>query len=123
MAQNSDEHPVSPWAWPGEWVREEKFWRDIGARVLAGVVTAAIVYVGALVLGYLHTPEVGAGVMIVLIGAGALILGSSGAAVLLGMRTRSRSGARAIGRVLIGTLLIVLAIALVIGGLVDLLRP
>ncbi|RKT36914.1 hypothetical protein DEU34_1444 [Microbacterium sp. AG1240] len=123
MAENSEERPVAPWAWPGEWVREEKFWRDIGARVLAGVVTAAIVYVGALVLGYLHTPEVGAGVMIVLIGAGALLLGSSGAAVLLGMRTRSRSGAHAVGRVLIGTLLIVLAVALVIGGIVDLVRP
>lgn len=123
MAENSDERPVSPWAWPGEWVREEKFWRDIGARVLAGVVTAAIVYLGALVLGYLHTPEVGAGVMIVLVGAGALLLASSGAAILFGVRTRTRSGPRFVARLLIGMLLIALAIGLVIGGLVDLLRP
>ncbi|TXK13139.1 hypothetical protein FVP77_06875 [Microbacterium hatanonis] len=61
--------------------------------------------------------------MIVLVGAGALLLASSGAAILFGVRTRTRSGPRFVARLLIGMLLIALAIGLVIGGLVDLLRP
>jgi hypothetical protein len=107
----------------GVWVREEKFWRDIGARVLAGVVTAAIVYAGALLLGYLHTPEIGAGI---LLGLGIFACGSLvTASVALLRRTRSAAsaGGKSVGRLALAALLLLMACGIAAGVASDLLSP
>ncbi|MCS5713688.1 hypothetical protein NVV95_03875 [Herbiconiux sp. CPCC 205716] len=115
--------PLRAWQLPGQWLREEKFWRDIGTRVLAGVLTAAIVYLGALVLGYLHTPELGAGL--------ALLLGLAGSAVLLlvaivlvsRMPARRRSGRPVALRLVVAVLLVLGAVSLAAAVIADALRP
>lgn len=102
------------------WVREEKFWRDIGARVLAGVVTAAIVYAGALLLGYLHTPEIGAGL---LLGLGIFACGTlvTASVALIRTRSRTRVGGASVGRLALAALLLLAACAIAAGVASDLL--
>jgi hypothetical protein len=46
-----------PWQWPGVWMRDEDFWRDVGSRTLATVFAAAIVYTFALAAGYVRSPN------------------------------------------------------------------
>jgi apolipoprotein N-acyltransferase len=114
---------VRAWELPGQWLREEKFWRDIGTRVLAGVITAAIVYLGALVLGYLHTPEIGAGL--------ALLLGLALSAALLlvaialasRLPARRRSGGAIALRLAVAVLVALAALSLAAAVIADFLRP
>jgi hypothetical protein len=47
-----------PWQWPGQWVRQESFWRDVGTRTLSAVFAAGLVYVIAVILGYVRRPGV-----------------------------------------------------------------
>lgn len=28
---------VKPWQWPAEWVKDEKFWRDVATRTASGL--------------------------------------------------------------------------------------
>jgi len=111
----------SAWRWPLQWVREEKFWRDIGSRVLAGVLTAAIIYLGAVVLGYLHTPEIGAGLLVALRLAAAALLGAIGAVLLRSVVLRSRSGRPRLGRLVASVLVLLAALVLVLTVVADLL--
>lgn len=48
---------VRPWQWPGEWFRDEKFWREVTARALSGVIVLFLGYWAALFLGYIRTPS------------------------------------------------------------------
>ncbi len=48
---------VSPWQWPGEWFRDEKFWREVTARALSGIIVIFLGYWAALYLGYIRTPS------------------------------------------------------------------
>lgn len=122
MSDDSNVKPSSPWRWPAEWMSEEKFWRDIGTRVLAGVVTAAIVYLGALVLGYLHTPEIGVGVTIALTVIAVLLLLAGVAALVGRVPSRVRAGRPIAARIVVAALLVVVAVALVVGVAADLSR-
>ena len=119
MPVESDTPSTGPWGWVGVWVREEKFWRDIGARVLAGVVTAAIVYAGALLLGYLHTPEIGAGLLLGLgvFACGSLVAGS--VALLSGSRSRRRAGRGVGARIALAAFLLLAAGAIAAGVVSD----
>jgi hypothetical protein len=36
----------------------QKFWRDVAVQSLAGIIVAVVVYVGALMFGYLNAPPV-----------------------------------------------------------------
>ncbi|KQR25353.1 hypothetical protein [Microbacterium sp. Leaf151] len=122
MPHDIDTSPRGPWGWIGVWVREEKFWRDIGARVLAGVVTAAIVYAGALLLGYLHTPEIGAGLLLGLgiVACAGLVAGS--ATLVRSARARRKAGASGGARVVLAVVLLFAAIAIATGVATDVLR-
>lgn len=122
MPDDIDIPRPSPWGWVGTWLREEKFWRDIGARVLAGVLTAGIVYAGALLLGYLHTPEIGAGVLLTLgiFACGSLLAGS--VALIRRARARARAGTRDAARIAIAMLLALAAGAIAVGVVSDLMR-
>lgn len=52
------EKPSSPWyRWPAEWSRDEKFWRDVGSRTLAGIIVVFVAWLGAIAFGYLQKPE------------------------------------------------------------------
>jgi hypothetical protein len=46
-----------PWRWPGQWMRQESFWRDVGSRTLAAVFAAGIIYVFAVAAGYVSRPD------------------------------------------------------------------
>jgi len=54
MSDTSDaEAKPKPWQWPGEWFRDEKFWRDVTARAMSGLVIAFILYLFAVFGGYI----------------------------------------------------------------------
>ncbi|WAC68999.1 hypothetical protein [Microbacterium sp. SL75] len=122
MPDITETRPTSPWGWVGMWVREEKFWRDIGARVLAGVITAAVVYSGALLLGYLHTPEIGAGLLLALgiVACGVLVTGS--VHLLRSARARGRAGSSRSWHIIVAIVLLLASVAIAIGIATDLLR-
>ncbi|MHC6592907.1 hypothetical protein [Arthrobacter sp. C152] len=46
-----------PWQWPGEWFRDEKFWRDVGSRTLSGLIVLFFGYWAALLLGFIKSPD------------------------------------------------------------------
>ena len=50
-----------PHKWPGEWVRDEKFWREVATRTVAGILALAIPGFVAFILlsvaGFLQTPD------------------------------------------------------------------
>jgi multisubunit Na+/H+ antiporter MnhB subunit len=113
--------PGSPaWHRPLEWLREEKLWRDVVTRVIAGVVTAAVVYAGALLLGYLHTPELGATALLVVGIGGAVLLLAGAAAVLSSLPPRVRAGRPVVLRVAVAVVLVLAAGAVVAGVVTDL---
>jgi hypothetical protein len=122
MPDDTETRPTGPWGWVGVWVREEKFWRDIGARVLAGVITAAVVYSGALLLGYLHTPEIGAGLLLAvgIVACSALVTG--GVHLLRSARSRDRAGISRGWLITVSMVLLLAAVAIAIGVATDLLR-
>ena len=52
------ENQQSPWyKWPAEWRRDEKFWREVATRAIAGLIVVILGYVGAVLLGYLQKPD------------------------------------------------------------------
>jgi hypothetical protein len=55
----TDQKPqaVRPWQWPGEWFRDEKFWRDVGSRTLSGLIVLFFGYWAALLLGFIKSPD------------------------------------------------------------------
>lgn len=99
MSEQGDDPNLRWWQLPGAWLSDQKLWRDVLTRVLAGVVTAAIVYAGAVVLGYLHTPELEAGALLTLgIGGGVLLVVSRCCWWRLCPRDGGRAGASSAGR-------------------------
>lgn len=49
--------PVRPWQWPGEWFRDQSFWRDVGSRTLSGLIVLFFGYWAALLLGFIKSPD------------------------------------------------------------------
>ena len=63
MAQHVDDEAAEnnrmrPWRWPAEWVRDEKFWRDVATRTASGILVVAISYHFAVFMGYIQNPGV-----------------------------------------------------------------
>lgn len=56
------EERVRPWRWPGQWFRDEKFWRDVASRTASGLIVALLIYLFAIFAGYVGTPS-GLGVL------------------------------------------------------------
>ena len=72
----------SPWNWPAEWAVDEKFWREVATRTIAGILTLALlgfpglVYAmttGVLTAGQAIPIIIGAGSILVIIGAYAIV--------------------------------------------------
>ncbi|NHW45936.1 sulfite exporter TauE/SafE family protein [Paenarthrobacter sp. MSM-2-10-13] len=62
-----------PWQWLGEWMRDEKFWRDVASRTLAGALVVAMGYLVAVANGLLAVPSVAqifVGVVFIALGVG-----------------------------------------------------
>ncbi|MDQ0869008.1 multisubunit Na+/H+ antiporter MnhB subunit [Arthrobacter sp. V1I9] len=58
MSETSEaEKQSKPWQWPGEWMRDEKFWRDVGSRTIAGFIVVILGYFSAIGLGYVQQPN------------------------------------------------------------------
>jgi hypothetical protein len=51
------EDQSKPWKWPGEWFRDERFWRDVGSRTLSGLIVLFFGYWAALLLGFIKSPD------------------------------------------------------------------
>lgn len=47
-----------PWRWPIEWYHDHTFWREVASRTLAAVFAAAIIFVFAVIAGYISGPDV-----------------------------------------------------------------
>lgn len=43
---------MPPLSWPGKWVREESFWREMTTRTLSGLLVAAVVALAAVFAGF-----------------------------------------------------------------------
>jgi hypothetical protein len=52
-----EEKKTKPWQWPGEWFRDEKFWRDVGSRTVSGLIVLFFGYWAALLLGFIKSPD------------------------------------------------------------------
>lgn len=58
---------------PRQWLREPAFWREVTARALAAVAAAAVIYMAALLLGYVQRPT-GQRLLVVTVGVGLYLL-------------------------------------------------
>jgi hypothetical protein len=45
-----------PWQWPRAWVSDEKFWREVTARALSGIIVVLVAYLYGLMTGYFGQP-------------------------------------------------------------------
>jgi hypothetical protein len=46
-----------PWQWPGEWFKDEKFWREVTARSVSGVIVLVLAAFGAVAAGLIVEPQ------------------------------------------------------------------
>ncbi|WP_312099829.1 hypothetical protein [Corynebacterium dentalis] len=46
-----------PWQWPLEWWYDEKFWRDVASRAVAGIIVVFVGYAVAVASGLLGFPN------------------------------------------------------------------
>jgi hypothetical protein len=46
-----DDESLRPWHWPGSWVRDEAFWRQITTATVSASVTAAVAFLAARLAG------------------------------------------------------------------------
>ncbi|WP_440709939.1 hypothetical protein [Herbiconiux sp. YIM B11900] len=119
MTGPDTQHDPRGWRLLASWIREQKLWRDVLTRVLAGVITAAIIYAGALLLGYLHTPELAAGALLALGIAGGGILIAVAVGLLASSPGRRRAGHGILARIITAAVLVVAAAAIVTGVVID----
>jgi hypothetical protein len=54
----TEEKKVRPWQWPGQWFKDEKFWREVLARALSGIIVLFFGYWAAVWLGYIQSANV-----------------------------------------------------------------
>jgi hypothetical protein len=45
-----------PWKWPGEWVRDASWWRDVSTRAVAGLIVVFIVWGVGIAVGAFSAP-------------------------------------------------------------------
>lgn len=68
MSGEPESKQSPPYKWPGEWTRDEKFWREVATRTIANILALAIPGFVAFVLlsvtGYLRTPNAWATVIV-----------------------------------------------------------
>lgn len=64
---------LKPWQWPGEWVKDEKFWRDVASRAAAGLIVVFIGYLVAVASGLLGLPDLRKVLAVTLVFAAAII--------------------------------------------------
>lgn len=119
MTGHDEEQALAGWRLVGGWLREQKLWRDVLTRVIAGVITAACIYLGALLLGYLHTPEISAGLLLALGIASGVVLTSTAIALLASVGRRHEAGRPVLGRIITAIVLVIAAIAIVVGVVAD----
>jgi hypothetical protein len=50
------EEKIKARRWLGVWVKDEKFWKDVAANTVAGIILAIILYVFAVIMGYIQNP-------------------------------------------------------------------
>src|SRR4051794_38724234 len=83
----TDEETLKPWRWPGQWFRQEAFWRDVGSRTLSALLAGGLAYIAAIGLGYARRP----GVWQIVAGASAVIVAGSLIALVF-IRLSANSG-------------------------------
>jgi len=57
MSEQVEKVKVKPWQWPAEWVKDEKFWRDVATRTAAGLIVGLIGYVFLVLQGVIQSPS------------------------------------------------------------------
>lgn len=119
MTDPDTQQRLRGWKLLGGWFREQKLWRDVLTRVIAGVITAAIIYGGALLLGYLHTPELAAGALLALGITGGGILIAVAVGLLVSLPGRRRAGLGILARSITAAVLVVAAAGIVAGVIID----
>lgn len=55
MSEQPEEKMV-PRLWIGAWAKDEKFWKDVAANTVAGIILAITLYVFAVFMGYIQNP-------------------------------------------------------------------
>lgn len=49
---------LKPSEWPREWWHDEKFWKDVASRTVAGAIVVFLGYLAALAGGYIAQPQI-----------------------------------------------------------------
>lgn len=57
MSEQLEKPQSKPWKWPGEWFRDEKFWRDVASRTTSGILVVIIGLAYAGFTGYIKSPD------------------------------------------------------------------
>ena len=63
------EKKSTPWQWPLEWWHDEKFWRDVASRAVAGIIVVFVGYAVAVASGLLGFPDLRQVVAVILVWA------------------------------------------------------
>jgi hypothetical protein len=58
VTEPAGEDKAKPWRWPGQWVRDDTFWRDVASRTLSALFASLFIYVFAVAAGYVSRPDV-----------------------------------------------------------------
>lgn len=62
------EKKLTPWSWPFQWLKDEKWWRDVSSRAVAGLLIVLVTYALGVASGYLNKPGVGGPLIFLLVG-------------------------------------------------------
>jgi putative copper export protein len=57
MSEPEESKKVRPWEWPFIWALDEKFWRDVASRAIAGLIVVSSVAVIGFASGVLAVPD------------------------------------------------------------------
>ncbi len=67
--ESDAEAKSKPWQWPLEWWHDEKFWRDVASRAVAGIIVVFVGYAVAVASGLLGFPDLRQVVAVIIVWA------------------------------------------------------
>lgn len=56
MVSEQVDEKIKAQRWVLVWAKDEKFWKDVAANTVAGILLAIILYVFAIIMGYIQDP-------------------------------------------------------------------
>jgi len=98
-----------PWKWPLEWFADDRFWRDVASRALAGLIVVGISGAVAVGSGLLDDPIYGAALLRLLLGVIVLLIWAPISSYVI-TRVKNHRGKFAVIATAIGSMSVLIAI-------------